>query len=258
MTKCLLSLSLSSSSRRRHYALMNMAAHMWRACFSRSLRTACSLSELSSVAKKYARLDSSTWRDTVPGFSYSQFKSCRHLSSSVCRFSEADNQEEGSEDAEGEAKLNVKKVTLHPPELSIQYLESKAYKDTYGEDPVWTKYRRNFKGQFPPSRTRKSCIKNGIISTGSPCPLCRDEYLVVHHTNTKLLTQFISPYTGEVLRGNKTGVCQSKQFQLDLAILKAKDLGLITYHVPFRHYNYEEYYPQLQGPRGEKTADGPE
>ncbi|CAN7993410.1 unnamed protein product [Ixodes hexagonus] len=163
-------------------------------------------------------------------------------------------------DANGDAEveeapetLNHKKVTLHPPETSIEYLESKAYKDTYGNNPVWTSYRRNFKGQFPPRKTRETCIRGGEIRTGNPCPICRDEYLVVHHTNVKLLQQFISPYTGEVLQPYKTGVCRNKQFQLDLAILKAKDLGLLKYQVPFRQYNYEDYYPQLR--RAKKGAE---
>lgn len=33
-----------------------------------------------------------------------------------------------------------------------------AYQTTYGSDPVWMRYRRNFKGAFPPSKTRKTCI----------------------------------------------------------------------------------------------------
>jgi small subunit ribosomal protein S18b len=41
--------------------------------------------------------------------------------------------------------------------------------------------------------------RGGKISTGNPCPICRDEYLVLHHENVDLLKQFISPHTGEVL-----------------------------------------------------------
>lgn len=33
-----------------------------------------------------------------------------------------------------------------------------AYATTYGSDPVWLHYRRNFKGQFAPPETRKTCI----------------------------------------------------------------------------------------------------
>lgn len=173
-----------------------------------------------------------------------QFQKISTFARLLCKEQEG-NELPDAETEDGSASKH-KKVTLHPPETSIRYLESKAYKDTYGNDPVWKNYRRNYKGQFLPRRTRARCIRGGLISTGSPCPLCRDEYLVVHHTNAKLLEQFVSPYTGEVLSANLTGVCRRKQFELDLAILKARDLGLISFEVPFRYYNYEEYYPQLK------------
>ena len=31
-----------------------------------------------------------------------------------------------------------------PPEISMKYMESVAFKSTYGNDPIWKKYRRNF------------------------------------------------------------------------------------------------------------------
>ncbi|XP_037559446.1 uncharacterized protein LOC119436612 [Dermacentor silvarum] len=229
-----------------------MAALMRRACWARNLRVALSSppKHLDSLQKKLLHFEPYVSKKPISAGFLRSPQSWRELSTSVHRPCKEDlqNEEVGAdtEKADGDAKLNVKKVTLHPPEISIQYLESKAYRDTYGDDPVWTMYRRNFKGQFPPPKTRRTCIKADMIATGSPCPLCRDEYLVVHHTNTKLLTQFISPYTGETLQPQKTGLCREKQFQLDLAILKAKDLGLISYQVPFRHYDYKDYYPQLQ------------
>uniref|UniRef100_A0AAG5DF94 28S ribosomal protein S18b, mitochondrial n=1 Tax=Anopheles atroparvus TaxID=41427 RepID=A0AAG5DF94_ANOAO len=68
-----------------------------------------------------------------------------------------------------------------PVETSIRYLASEAYRQTYQEDPVWKQYRRNHKGLYPPKLTRKTCIRKGRISTGNPCPICRDEYLVLDH-----------------------------------------------------------------------------
>lgn len=38
-----------------------------------------------------------------------------------------------------------------------------------------------------------------MISTGNPCPICRDEYLVLDYRNVDLLKQFISPYSGKLL-----------------------------------------------------------
>ncbi|KAK8760921.1 uncharacterized protein LOC144115245 isoform X2 [Amblyomma americanum] len=243
-----------------------MAALMWRACLRRSLRAACKPLPvyLQSVEKKLLLPETSKIQELSSVCSLSRLEGCKKLSTSACSFCKEEEEVEtegGAEDSEetsDDGTLNVKKVTLHPPELSIQYLESKAYKETYGDDPVWTMYRRNFKGQFPPKKTRRNCVKKGMIATGNPCPLCRDEYLVVHHTNTKLLTQFISTHTGETLKPNKTGLCRRKQFELDLAILKAKDLGLIKYQVPFRRYDYNDYYPQLKESTKEKVASLPE
>lgn len=90
------------------------------------------------------------------------------------------------------------RTKIIPVETSIRYMASKAYKHTYGESPVWSLYRRNHKGAFAPRKTRKSCVRNGIISTGNPCPICRDEYLVLDQRNIKLLDQFISVHTGQV------------------------------------------------------------
>lgn len=95
---------------------------------------------------------------------------------------------------------------------------------------------------FAPRKTRKTCIRQGKISTGNPCPICRDEYLVLDHRNTELLKQFISPYSGEVLNYSKTGLCQKSHLLLTVAVEKARDRGLITFDVPFREYDYEEYY----------------
>jgi len=40
----------------------------------------------------------------------------------------------------------------------LELFQNTAYKQTYGDDPVWKIYRRNFKGQIPPRKTRKTCI----------------------------------------------------------------------------------------------------
>ncbi|XP_076685189.1 mitochondrial ribosomal protein S18B [Andrena cerasifolii] len=128
-----------------------------------------------------------------------------------------------------------------PVETSIKYLQSVAYKQTYGNFPVWKFYRRNFKGQFPPEKTRKTCIRNNIVDTGSPCPICRDEYLIVDYRNIDLLKQFISEHNGETLSYKKTGLCQKAHNNLLVAIFKAKEYGLLTFDVPFRQYDYSEW-----------------
>lgn len=108
--------------------------------------------------------------------------------------------EQAKETAKEESVIDPAKDRTKPVpvETSIRYLNSNAYQQTYGEKAVWSSYRRNHKGGFAPRNTRKSCVRNGIISTGNPCPICRDEYLVLDHRNINLLKQFISKYTGQV------------------------------------------------------------
>lgn len=128
-----------------------------------------------------------------------------------------------------------------PVETSMKYLKSRAYKQTYGNDPVWIQYRRNFKGAYLPKKTRKLCIRAGVVSTGSPCPICRDEYLILDYRNIDLLKQFISVHNGRILHYNVTGLCQKSYKDLCVAIMKAKDYGILTYDVPFRYYDYLEW-----------------
>lgn len=85
-------------------------------------------------------------------------------------------------------------------ETSIEYLASEEYKQTYGDNVVWHGYRRVHKGGIAPKKTRESCIRFKVVTTSSPCPICRDEYLLLDHRNLELLKQFISPHTGEVSR----------------------------------------------------------
>ncbi|VVD05836.1 unnamed protein product [Leptidea sinapis] len=130
-----------------------------------------------------------------------------------------------SDEANDENKKEVDptkdRTKVIPIETSMKYLQSKAYNETYSDKPVWILYRRNHKGGFAPRKTRKSCVRNGMISTGNPCPICRDEYLV--------------------LDAFKTGLCRKKQKELLVAIEQAWDQGYLTYDVPFREYDYSLY-----------------
>ncbi|KAG8332061.1 structural constituent of ribosome [Homalodisca vitripennis] len=153
-------------------------------------------------------------------------------------------QEHSTEEGQEEKKIvdSAKdRSKIIPVEVSIQYLQSSAYKTTYGGDPVWKQYRRNHLGQIPPRKTRKRCIRQDMISTGNPCPICRDEYLVLHPKNIELLKQFISPHTGAILSYQLTGLCQRRHIELEVAIMQAKDMGLITFDLPFQKYDYSEY-----------------
>ncbi|KAK2164736.1 hypothetical protein LSH36_59g00019, partial [Paralvinella palmiformis] len=131
-------------------------------------------------------------------------------------------------------------------ETSIGYINSKAFKITYGDALVWESYRRNFKGPRPRRKTRITCIRNGVLATGNPCPICRDEYLTVDPKNTELLKQFVSPQTGLVLSYEKTGVCQQQYKNLLIAVQQAWDLGYLEMPLPNRRYNYADYYPEFK------------
>ncbi|OXA63132.1 uncharacterized protein LOC110861806 [Folsomia candida] len=151
-----------------------------------------------------------------------------------------DSQEEGRGRGKNRGYLKSRTKVI-PVEVSIRYLKSPAYKTTYGDNLVWVLYRRNFKGQFAPKKTRKTCIRAGELATGNPCPICRDEYLVLHPENVTLLKQFISPFNGEILNYTKTGLCQMQHEKLLIAVKQAKDIGSITFDIPFREYDYSEY-----------------
>lgn len=138
--------------------------------------------------------------------------------------------------------ISKDRTEVIPVETSVKYLNSSAYKKTYGEQAVWVQYRRNHKGGIPPRKTRRTCVRGGQISTGNPCPICRDEYLVLHEDNIGLLEQFICQNTGSILSYKETGLCQKKHQQLIVAIERAKSRGFITFDVPLKKYNYDDFY----------------
>ena len=131
-----------------------------------------------------------------------------------------------------------------PVELSMAYLDSAAYKATYGDYKVWEQYRRNYAGRLIGSRTRKSCVVEGRIETGNPCPICRDEYLVVDYKNVKLLKQFLTDYNGMVLDWKTTHVCREQYKNLMVAIEKARDYGYLDVDAHFVEYDYSKYIPK--------------
>ncbi|XP_014214318.1 28S ribosomal protein S18b, mitochondrial [Copidosoma floridanum] len=170
--------------------------------------------------------------------------SVRSISQNFCRRQEVQEQQAEGNEIEG-TESNIHSDSDRskpiPVEIGIKYMKSDAYKETYGLEPIWKKYRRNYKGQFAPPKTRKTCVRQGFIATSNPCPICRDEYLVLDYRNTDLLYQFISPYNGEIIDWNKTGLCQRQHLNLLVAIHKARDFGTISFDVPFRQYDYSEW-----------------
>ncbi|XP_074092886.1 small ribosomal subunit protein mS40 [Macrotis lagotis] len=112
-----------------------------------------------------------------------------------------------------------------------EYLETEEYLIRYGSHPIWADYRRNHKGGIPPQRTRKTCIRGNKVA-GNPCPICRDQKLHVDFRNVKLLEQFVCAHTGVIFHSPYTGVCMKQHKKLTEAILKARDHGFLSFHIP--------------------------
>jgi len=140
-------------------------------------------------------------------------------------------------------------------ETSMKYMESDAYKLTYGEGAIWKKYARSYGTHRKPQWTRKMCIRRGLYGTGNPCPICRDEFLVVDYKNLKLLKQFLAPSTGELYSVTVTNVCQRQQKNLEVAYTLACDHGLIEHDVPFREYDYSLYYTPEEMDKSKSVED---
>ncbi|XP_060095189.1 small ribosomal subunit protein mS40 [Heteronotia binoei] len=143
----------------------------------------------------------------------------------------------------GSAELATLETESRFKEKPWEYLESEEYIEKYGSKPVWFGYRRNHKGQVPPQKTRKTCIRGKKVC-GNPCPICRDQNLFLDYRNVKLLEQFICPHTGVTYHPTHTGVCMKKYKQLTDAIQQARDNGLLFFHIPFISFQGQDYSNQ--------------
>lgn len=139
-------------------------------------------------------------------------------------------------------------------EESIRYMESQAYSDVYKDEPVWKPYRRNAKRSFYPP-IRRTCIRNGVVTTASPCPVCRDDYLVLDYRNVKLLKQFVSVITGKPIRIRQVGLCRKQYRKLQLELAKAQDHGYMHKYFPLRKYDYNYYYSLVNGDGRSSESD---
>uniref|UniRef100_A0A5K3F499 Small ribosomal subunit protein mS40 n=1 Tax=Mesocestoides corti TaxID=53468 RepID=A0A5K3F499_MESCO len=144
-------------------------------------------------------------------------------------------------------RVNFRGKPYKPSSLeeSIEYLNSPEYQKLYQGKPVWFYHRRNYKGHFPPKYPRKSCTVARKLITSNPCPICRDEYLVIDHRNLALIKQFLHPLSADILEPKVTGLCAVQHKALLLAIEKARDLGTVQMRLPFRLFDYSEYYGDI-------------
>ncbi|GFT96031.1 28S ribosomal protein S18c, mitochondrial [Nephila pilipes] len=72
-----------------------------------------------------------------------------------------------------------------------------------------------------------SDIKNPFEPTKSACILCKYK-IPLDYKNPKLLSQFISPYTGFIYEKHITGLCESQQKLLVKAIKTSRKLGYMS------------------------------
>jgi len=139
------------------------------------------------------------------------------------------------------------KQKYNPVDLATSqaYLKSEAYAKTYEGLPVWhsSLYRRNYRGSYNPIMTRPDCVIDGYLCA-NPCPICRDDHLLVHHENLELIKQFILPKTGAVLSHRQTNVCMHQHSRVEIAIGRARDRGLLEMRVPFRDLRLRRLLPQ--------------
>ncbi|CAH8434498.1 unnamed protein product [Heterobilharzia americana] len=148
---------------------------------------------------------------------------------------------------ENDIRRNYRGKPYRPVDLatSLQYLNSDVFRNIYKGRPVWFYYRRNHRGHMAPRLTRKNCFHNGKLISSNPCPICRDEYLVLHHQHIELLKHFLNPDTLQIIPPSDTGLCRHQHKILQMEVEKARDLGTIQVCLPFYLYNYNDYYDYL-------------
>ena len=74
------------------------------------------------------------------------------------------------------------------------------------------------------SESNKFGTQNPFIKPPEPCILCK---IPVDFKNVRLLSQFISPFTGNILNNRATGLCFEKQIEVEAAIAKSRKSGLM-------------------------------
>ncbi|KAH3801163.1 uncharacterized protein LOC127837650 isoform X3 [Dreissena polymorpha] len=196
------------------------------------------LQQLSRYLTLYAKQNSNKLVTCINQSSRQQFSSSCTLLNEV----EKETKRPVLTDPEFEGRIGyaIRKKSV---ETCIEYMKSEAYKSAYGERPVWKSYRRNVVGAFTP-KLRKSCIREGVIATGSACPICRDDYLRFHWQNLDLLKQFVTPLTMEPINPQLTGLCEMQYKKLQIHLHKARDMGTLKKHFSPRTF-YMDYWKQV-------------
>jgi len=115
--------------------------------------------------------------------------------------------------------------------------KKKGVKVDDGDKLLWHGYKRNYKGQYAPTKARKNCIRRHGRHHANICPLCqmkKETRYAVQFTDTEILTQFICPHTWGILDAVKSNLCRHQHQNVFDAIIKARSYGYIpmTYPLP--------------------------
>nr|CAG4649045.1 EOG090X0N7H [Polyphemus pediculus] len=67
------------------------------------------------------------------------------------------------------------------------------------------------------------------------CILCKCK-IQVDYKNTRLLSQFLSPFTGKIYERNITGLCKKQQEIVETEIRKSRSAGLLAFMLKKTEY----------------------
>uniref|UniRef100_A0A023G4K7 Putative ribosomal protein n=1 Tax=Amblyomma triste TaxID=251400 RepID=A0A023G4K7_AMBTT len=73
-------------------------------------------------------------------------------------------------------------------------------------------------------------MENPFKKERRECILCKHK-VDVDYKNVKLLSQFVSPYTGKLYEKHITGLCESQQKKVLREIMKAKKCGMMPHYL---------------------------
>ncbi|MES1903679.1 MAG: ribosomal protein S18B [Paramarteilia canceri] len=80
----------------------------------------------------------------------------------------------------------------------------------------------------------------------NPCPICRDQNLLLHEENTDLLAHFYDDYTGRIFPIDRTQLCRKMQTLLHICINRSRHLGLMKNMLPCVEFNYEDLEKEIR------------
>lgn len=107
---------------------------------------------------------------------------------------------------------------------------------------VWTKNRRQNYSSSTANEDEPISIKNPYKRENQQCLLCKLN-ITPNYKNARLLSQFQSVYTGRIYGRHITGLCKTKQAQVERAIKYSQSCGFMPiYHKAPEFFNDPKLY----------------